>query len=70
MFRYSLLLVTLYGNFRKITVRTLGEYTDLRRQLTSMTIYILVSACANTTVEERRNRDVPGMIYYCYYFTQ
>ncbi|KAL0182903.1 hypothetical protein M9458_022278, partial [Cirrhinus mrigala] len=33
---------------RKVIVRTLEEYTDLRRQLTSKTIYILVSACTET----------------------
>ncbi|CAM4729579.1 unnamed protein product [Leuciscus chuanchicus] len=49
---------------REITVRTLGEYTDLRRKLTSMTTYILVSACTKTTVEEKRNRDVPALRYY------
>lgn len=66
--------VTLLGHFREITVRTLGECTDLRRQLTSKTIYILVSACSNTKVEEKTNRDVPGMydllILAYYYFTQ
>lgn len=60
MFRYNVLFVTLHGHFREITVRTLGEYTDLRRQLTSKTIYILVSACSNK-VEEKTNREVPGM---------
>ncbi|XDV54485.1 hypothetical protein PO909_022768 [Leuciscus waleckii] len=49
---------------REITVRTLGEYTDLRRKLTSMTTYILVSACTKTTVEEKRNRDVTALRYY------
>ncbi|XP_058645217.1 uncharacterized protein LOC131548149 isoform X2 [Onychostoma macrolepis] len=49
---------------RKVIVRTLGEYTDLRRRLTSKTIYILVSACTKTKVEEKRNRDVPVLGYY------
>lgn len=61
MFRCNVLFVTLHGHFRKITVRTLGECTDLRRQLTSKTIYLLVSACSNTKVEEKTNREVPGM---------
>ncbi|XP_016409271.1 uncharacterized protein LOC107741174 isoform X2 [Sinocyclocheilus rhinocerous] len=49
---------------RKVIVRTLREYTDVRRQLTSKTIYILVSACTKTKVEEKRNRDVPVLGYY------
>ncbi|XP_048035841.1 mesenteric estrogen-dependent adipogenesis protein-like isoform X1 [Megalobrama amblycephala] len=49
---------------RKITVRTLGECTDLRRQLTSKTIYLLVSACSNTKVEEKTKREVPALGYY------
>ncbi|XP_052423501.1 mesenteric estrogen-dependent adipogenesis protein isoform X1 [Carassius gibelio] len=49
---------------RKVIVRTLREYTDLRRQLTSKTIYILVSACTKTEVEEKRKRDVPVVGYY------
>ncbi|RXN13158.1 mesenteric estrogen-dependent adipogenesis [Labeo rohita] len=48
---------------RKVTVRTLGEYTDLRRQLTSKTIYILVAACTETKVEEKRN-CVRALEYY------
>uniref|UniRef100_A0A8C1QIS0 Mesenteric estrogen-dependent adipogenesis protein n=1 Tax=Cyprinus carpio TaxID=7962 RepID=A0A8C1QIS0_CYPCA len=49
---------------RKVIVRTLGEYTDLRRQLTSKTIYILVSACSKTKVEEKRKGDVTALGYY------
>lgn len=49
---------------RKITVRTLGEYTDLRRQLTLKTIYILVSAYDNTKGQEKSNGDVLAAEYY------
>ncbi|KAK2870964.1 hypothetical protein QQF64_002071 [Cirrhinus molitorella] len=49
---------------REVTVRTLGEYTDLRRQLTSKTIYILVSACHETKVDEKKKGDVQAFGYY------
>ncbi|XP_042620503.1 mesenteric estrogen-dependent adipogenesis protein-like [Cyprinus carpio] len=52
------------GNVIFFIVRTLGEYTDLRRQLTSKTIYILVSACSKTKVEEKRKGDVTALGYY------
>ncbi|XP_043085282.1 mesenteric estrogen-dependent adipogenesis protein-like isoform X2 [Puntigrus tetrazona] len=49
---------------RKVTVRTLGEYADLRRRLTSKTIYILVSACTRTKAEKKRNTDAPVLHNY------
>ncbi|XP_026117409.1 mesenteric estrogen-dependent adipogenesis protein [Carassius auratus] len=49
---------------RKVIVRTLGEYTDLRRQLTSKTTYILVSACTKTKVKEKRKDYVTALGYY------
>lgn len=60
--------ITLLGHFRKVIVRTLREYTDLRRQLGSKTIYILVSAHTKTKAEEKRNRDIPGRILLLFIF--
>ncbi|XP_051973144.1 mesenteric estrogen-dependent adipogenesis protein-like [Xyrauchen texanus] len=51
---------------RKVTVRNLGEYTCLRRRLTSRRIYVLVSACTHTTTKFKDNKYIndPALGYY------
>ncbi|XP_056592607.1 mesenteric estrogen-dependent adipogenesis protein-like [Triplophysa dalaica] len=51
---------------RKITVRNLGEYTNLRNQLLSKRIYVLVSACATIApkVQEKKRINDPALGLY------
>lgn len=48
---------------RKITVRNLGEYTNLRNQLLAKKIYVMVSACANTNAKTH-NKNNPALGFY------